>query len=122
METLAVNNGRNGMRDVYRLGELSNAGKAWRNSTNSFRGEPFTGSRPPAQEWMGDAEYADLVRHVADGELDYVIRSYDTVIAYRAHGAWHLSSARHTRTTSKHQGRLYTLRMARAGYAGPDAR
>ena len=71
---------------------------------------------------MGDAEYADLVRHVTDGELDYVIRSWDTVIAYRAHGAWHLSHAKHSVSTTKHMGKLYVLRMARCGYTGPDAR
>jgi hypothetical protein len=121
MATLAVNNGRNVIRDSYRLGELSNAGKPWRNSTGSFRGEPFTGTVPPRQAWASDAEHAELVRHVKAGELDYVIYSYATVVAYRAHGVWHVTSTRHSSTTSKHVGRLYVLTMARTGYEGPDA-
>ena len=120
METLAVKSGRNALRDTYRLGELSNAGQPWRNSNGTFTGEPFTGE-VPAQEWATDDEHAELLRHIQNGDLEYVIRSWDTVVAYRAHGVWHVTTTRHSQSTTQQVGRLYTLRMARCGYEGPDA-
>jgi len=104
-ERLSLNNS-------YQAGErmalLCEQGKPWQNHSGSFRGEPWdrsyvdTGIMPPAQ--------AEMIKKFAHaGELDYVIFSYSTPIAYRANGEWYIPTTKYSVTTSKHQGKLYRL-------------
>jgi hypothetical protein len=128
---LAPKAGRNSLNDTHRIGELSNAGKPWRNSGNTFHGEPVVGPQPgrlsrmPSTGQMPEDEVAELRKHSDAGDLLYVIYSYATVIAYkvRGHGSgdfWAISEKRYSSTTSQQQGKLYVLTMPRHGYDGPD--
>lgn len=58
---------------------------------------------------LNDAEESRLVADLAIG-IVYVVFSYDTPIAWvRSDGTEYRVSQKFSQTTSKHQGRLYTL-------------
>jgi hypothetical protein len=119
---LAVKSGRNARRDNELIGELSNAGKAWRNSTGSFHGEPVgPGDRVPTGK-MPEDEAVELRVHTARHAVDYVIFSYSTPIAYRVTTGssyfWIITDTRYSNTTSQQVGKLWVLTQERYGYTG----
>jgi hypothetical protein len=122
---LAPKCGRNALRDTLRIGELSNAGKPWRNSGNTFHGEPVEPGRRISTGQMPRDEVAELNAHIQRNAVDYAIYSYATVIAYRVKaqdgvGAfWVITDAGHSQTTRVQLGKLYTLTDPRCGYEGP---
>jgi len=104
-ERLSLNNS---WQARERMVELCEAGKPWQNHSGSFHGRAVTtehvetGQMPRAQ--------AELLREFGrKGELEYVIFSYRTPIAYRAHGEWYIPTTKYSPTTSKHQGHLWRL-------------
>lgn len=122
---LAPKCGRNALRDTLRIGELSNAGKPWRNSSNNFHGEPVESGRMISVGKMPLDEVAELNSHIQRDGVDYAIYSYATVIAYRVkaqHGVgafWVITDAGHSATTRMQLGKLYTLTLTKCGYDGP---
>lgn len=42
------------------------------------------------------------------GELEYVVYSYETPIAWRASGEWTMTNEKHSATTTRHQSSIYT--------------
>jgi hypothetical protein len=104
-ERLSLNNS---WRAGERMAELCETGHAWQNHSGSFRGEPWNRSYVDTGQ-MPDAQ-AKIIREFAHaGELDYVVWSYSTPIAYRAGGQWYIPTTKYSVTTSKHQGKLYRL-------------
>jgi hypothetical protein len=123
---LAVKFGQNHARDIERLGRLSNSGQPWRNSSDSLRGQPMQpGDRMDTGEMSGQ-ELDEFTAHLRAGRVEYVIRSYNTPIAYLVKNAgyasfWVQPDTGYSNTTRQHKGRLYVITMARYGYHGPDA-
>ena|SRR4029077_11468261 len=122
---LAVKSGRNAMRDTYKLGELSNAGQPWSNSTGTFRGEQVTRHNRITFGQMPADERAELSAHIARGACDYAIFSYETPIAYRVRSDdsapfWVVTDTRYSNTTSQQVGKLWVLTQERCGYTGPS--
>lgn len=72
-------------------------------STKSFTGEKWEHAYFPGIGMMKEDEYEKLKSDHANVGIDYVIRSYDTVIAYRVGREWIVSTAKYSRTTTQHQ-------------------
>ena len=124
---LATKFGRNHREDIEKVGRYSNSGRAWRNSSDSFRGQPMQpGDRMDAGQMTGH-EREEFLMHLHAGRISYVIRSYNTPIAYLVHNApgfadfWVQPDTGYSNTTRQHKGRLYVITMERYGYHGPDA-
>lgn len=91
-----------------RMATLCEQGKPWQNHSGSFRGEPVT-SRYVGTGIMPESQAALLREFASKGELDYVVYSYATPIAYHAAGQWYIPTTKYSPTTSKHQGKLWRL-------------
>lgn len=50
-----------------------------------------------------DAYHADLI------DIDYIVYSYSTPIAWHTPSGWHVVKQKFSPTTSKHQGNLYLV-------------
>jgi hypothetical protein len=106
MITISVNTARDAAQQIA---DACDARKDWKNNGGSMRGVPMSPYSSPSYGIMPEVE-ADMLRAlVRTGELDYVIYSYATPIAWHANGEWTKSSSRYSVTTSKHQGRLYRV-------------
>lgn len=92
--------------------KLVREGGEWHTRTNSFSGKRNDPESAvlPSRGWMSVASYNTLERRHKMYGIDFVVRSYDTVIAYRlTNGQWHVPSDRYSRATSKHQGLIMTV-------------
>ena len=124
---LATKFGQNHRRDMEKLGEYSNSGRAWRNSSDSFRGQPMQPGERMDTGQMSGHELDEFNAHMRAGRIEYVIRSYQTPIAYLVKSApgfasfWVQPDTGYSNTTRGHKGRLYVITMKRYGYHGPDA-
>lgn len=124
---LAVKHGANHQRDMERLGTLSNSGKPWRNSSDSFRGQPLGPGESISTGQMSGPELEEFKMHARAGRIEYVIRSYETPVAYLVKGEpghasfWMITATRYSNTTSQQVGRLYVITQRKHGYKGPDA-
>lgn len=77
--------------------------------SNSFSGKHYDPdcARLPIQGWMNHANYGRLEMHHKMHGINYVVRSYNTVIAYRTNnGHWHFPTQDYSKTTSRHQGMI----------------
>ena len=92
--------------DVLR--DIIERGDNFHNNGKTFTGENWEHAWLPAIGRMPTDEYETLKQHHADLDIDYVIRSYNTVIAYRAGGKWFTPDVRYSVTTSFHQTRAFT--------------
>jgi hypothetical protein len=124
---LATKFGRNHRADMEKLGDYSNSGRAWRNSSDSFRGQPLAPGEHIGTGQMSGHELDEFLTHLHAGRVEYVIRSYNTPIAYLVRNApgyasfWVQPDTGYSNTTRGHKGRLYVITMERHGYHGPDA-
>lgn len=85
------------LRDILKRGDN------FHNNGKTFTGERWENAFFPGIGWMDNEEYETLKTIHDNVGIDYVIRSYDTVIAYRAGGEWYVSHAKYSRTTTQHQ-------------------
>lgn len=95
-------------------------GEEWHTATNSFSGQKYDPNDAllPYQGWMRNENYGRLEVHHKTRGIDFIVKSYDTVIAYRlTNGEWHVPGQKYSRTTSNHQG----LIMAAIGVLGDKA-
>jgi hypothetical protein len=124
---LATKFGQNHRADMEKLGEYSNSGRPWRNSSDSFRGQPLAPGERMSTGEMSGHELDEFTAHMHAGRVEYVIRSYNTPIAYRVTNApghpsfWVIPDTGYSNTTRQHIGRLYPITQRRHGYEGPDA-
>jgi hypothetical protein len=124
---LATKFGRNHQADMEKLGTYSNSGRAWRNSSDSFRGQPLAPGDRIHTGKMSGPELDEFVGHMRAGRVEYVIRSYETPIAYLVKNApghpsfWVIPDTGYSNTTRQQIGRLWVIRQRKHGYAGPDA-
>ena len=89
--------------------DLIKAGHEWHNSNRSFRGvrKPVDAAKLPAREWMSVADYHTMQRAQDMHGIDYLVFSWDTVIAYRnGKGEWWTSNQNHSKSTTFHQNRI----------------
>jgi hypothetical protein len=106
MITIAVKTGRDASQQIA---DACDARQPWKNNGGSMRGEPLSPHSSPSYGIMPSDEADALRALVRTGDLDYVIYSYATPIAWHANGEWTFSSTRYSPTTSQHQGRLYRV-------------
>lgn len=106
MITIAVKTGRNASQEIA---DACDARQPWKNNGGSMRGVPMSPYASPSYGMMPEDEREVLIALVRTGDLDYVIYSYATPIAWHANGEWTKSSSRYSPTTSQHQGRLYRV-------------
>lgn len=124
---LALKHGANHRRDLETMATRSNSGLPWRNSSNSFHGEPVQAGQRVGHGEMSGPELDEFLDHLNADRVEYVIFSYSTPIAYLVKGEpgrasfWLITSTRYSATTSQQVGRLYLLKQERYGYHGPDA-
>ena len=124
---LALKHGANHRRDLETMATRSNSGQPWRNSSNTFHGEPVTVNDRPGYGKMSGPELDEFLGHRGAGRIEFVIYSYSTPIAYLVKGEpghpsfWLITDTRYSNTTTQQVGRLYLLRQERFGYHGPDA-
>lgn len=102
-ERLSLNNSWHA-RD--RMVELVESGRPFSNHSGSFRGEPVTGRYVSTGEMP--TNHAEFMRTFA-GEIDYVIFSYATPVAWHANGEWYIPDVKYSRTTTRHQSYLHRL-------------
>lgn len=88
------------------LADLLAAGKDFHNNGKTFTGEVWGRTELPAQGWMTDLDYTMMVRRTVLDKIEYVVRSYQTVIGYRVAGNWYVSAAKYSPTTSQHQSKF----------------
>lgn len=72
------------------------------NSTGSFRGEPYDG-HGIYQGWLANDQYRELK---TAPNIDYLIRSYQTVMAWHDDNGWHQFQGSFSRTTTGHQSEI----------------
>ena len=124
---LATKFGANHRADMEKLGEYSNSGRAWRNSSDSFRGQPMKPGDRIGTGQMSGHELDEFLAHLHAGRVEYVIRSYNTPIAYLVtnqpgHASfWVIPDTGYSNTTRQQIGRLYVITQRKHGYNGPDA-
>lgn len=90
------------------LADLLMADKAFHNSGKTFTGETWGYHALPQQGRMSNAEYLVLADRNGFEPIEYVVRSYGTVIGYRWMGTWYVSGAKYSVTTSAHQSKFAT--------------
>jgi hypothetical protein len=124
---LATKFGRNHREDMEKLGTYSNSGRAWRNSGDTFRGQPLGPGESISLGQMSGPELEEFTAHCRAGRVQYVIRSYNTPIAYLVKGEpghasfWIIPDTGYSNTTRQQIGRLYVITQRKHGYHGPDA-
>lgn len=78
-------------------------GWAFTNTTGSLRGIPAHGACVRAgYGWLNGDDYDQWVQDRDD--VEYVVLSYDTPIAWRTSRGWHVVAQKFSATTSCHQG------------------
>lgn len=92
--TLTLAHGRNVQASRAALVTLSNDGTEWANNGKTLRGVAG-----PARSW---GKLNDDTERAATGRADYVIYSYQTPIAWRVAGAWHVTGESYSVTTARH--------------------
>lgn len=89
------------------LVDLIKSNSEFHTVTQSFTGKHYNpdDARLPIQGWMNNENYGRLEMHHKMHGIDYVVRSYKTVIAYRTtKGSWHFPTQDYSKTTTRHQG------------------
>lgn len=74
----------------------------------TFKGNNLVGvERPNYAGWLSGDERRLFIEQVAD--MDYVVYSYGTPIAWHTPTGWYKVAQKFSVTTSRHQGRLYKI-------------
>lgn len=97
---------RNQSQGWWVLRDIIETNQEFHNTTNNFRGVHWNAEHAatPSRGQMPTAEYNRLAMHHALVGVDYVVYSYETVIAYRnRNGVWYVPSVKYSRTTTGHQ-------------------
>jgi hypothetical protein len=90
------------------LRNIIDDGDDFHNNGGTFVGRKWAAGDIPSKGQMPIDEYRIMSSvHMTD-RIDYVIWSYNTVIAYRASGVWYQPKAYYSNTTSFHQSRTRT--------------
>lgn len=92
--------------DVLR--DIIERGDNFHNNGRTFTGQNWFAGDVPSRGQMPEDEYRALIADHMFNSIDYVIRSYKTIIAYRAGGKWVMPEVNYSRTTSFHQTRAFT--------------
>lgn len=103
---------RNQSQGWWVLRDIIAANQEFHNSTKNFRGEHWDAdnAKLPNKGWMPQADYNTLERRHKLSGINYVVWSYQTVIAYRTcDGVWHVPSAKYSKATSRQQGQIMTV-------------
>jgi hypothetical protein len=93
--------------DGKTLATWLDSNKPFTNSNRQFRGIYYLGNATNhelVQAWLPTDEWTAFKLR-ANG-IDYVVLSYNTIIAYRWCGSWHVPDCKYSRTTTGHQSML----------------
>lgn len=104
--------------DFRTLAKWLSNNEPFSNSTGQFRGIYYLGNATNnelVQAWLPTDEWTAFKLR-ANG-IDYVVLSYNTVIAYRWLDNWHMLDCKYSVTTTKHQNKLATAISVLGEYA-----
>lgn len=103
---------RNQADGWQRLLDIIKANQEFHNVGGTFRGVHWDAdsAKLPNQGMMSPADFNTLERRHRLTGINYVVWSYQTVIAYRTcDGVWHVPSAKYSKATSRQQGQIMTV-------------
>lgn len=93
--------------DGKTLAKWLDSNEPFTNGTGHFRGIYYLGNATNnelVQAWLPPDEWAAF--KLRSNGIDYVVLSYNTIIAYRWCGMWYQPDCQYSRTTTKHQNML----------------
>ena len=83
------------------------------NHTGSFTGEPVSGISYADTGWMPKEWASEFKREARAGDIEYIVWSYWTPIAWRTAKGWTIPRVSYSTYTGRHQSSLWSLKPYR---------